>query len=424
MNLRKNRSNHHETAQLSQKEKFDSHIEKLLKKHHSPLASIRRVLNLSRKEIAVLMNDAVAIVLLIILPLSVVLLTAFVAPGSGSNSSGDSGNLMSDFGIKYSTPIIGFIDSDHSDGYFNDDLSAGFGEILQVLEDEGECYITDQYTRNECEEQLGEGQMNGYILIEEGFEYNISTHFVAVFSVVVDSYDNFIMQDVLRVIDTAVALFKEQYGFSGAIQNNFHLVNVPDKAPALTNMSPFFFPLLVMAPPVLITSQCLIGDRPKDRMILTPAKKGEVISAKFLGGVAVNSLLAVVMTVSSLAFGMDTAVPGIMLFIALELNVIISVAFGIFLSSISKTTLQGFQYAILIVIVQELLMLFIKNDLFLSFFPLYSMQEMYRVGVMKTGNILGLTNSIGIPFLFYWLFECTLFVILGYLFYKRTKGAV
>ena len=318
----------------------------------------QRISSLIKKEIVVLLNDRAAIILLLILPTSVIFLTNFMMGDDNVQANVGSGDdAMANMGFTFSVPNIGIIDLDNSEGYYGADLSHEFVLKLEELEDNKECVLLKGFTQNEYEQMLGEGTLNGYVVINNGFEYNLSTHFVAMFHIYVDSYDQFVMQDLFRVVDNALTLLKEEYNFSGAIAINQDYVNVPETAGGLRSVSAFFYPLLVMSLPILIQSQSLIGDLPKDRMVLTPTNKGEILLSKYIGGIIVNSSLSVVITFVSLGLGLKADAGWFTFLLLMVITVIMGISFGLLISAISKTSLQGFQYALIVIIMQEMLML-------------------------------------------------------------------
>ncbi len=385
----------------------------------------QRLMSLIKKEIVVLLNDKVAIILLLVLPTSVIFLTHFMNGEQNVNASVGSGDdAMASMGFSFSVPIIGIIDLDNSEGYYGVDLSQELAHNFEILEDDGECIIISNKSRNEYEQMLGEGTLNGYIVINNGFEYNLSTHFVAMFEIFVDSFDQFVMADVFKMADNAISMLKSDYNFTGAISIDQSYENVPETAGGLRSISAFFYPLLVMALPILIQSQALIGDLPKDRMILTPTNKGEVLLSKYLGGIIVNSSLAVVVTFVSLGLGLKADAGWFTFLLLMIITVIMAISFGLLISAISKTSLQGFQYALIVIIMQEMLMLFITDSNFLSLFPLFCVQELYRVGVLKGIPLISLTNAIGVPYLAILLIEIILLVGLSYIFYYKSRSVI
>ncbi|MHA1721043.1 MAG: hypothetical protein DRO88_10705 [Promethearchaeia archaeon] len=386
-------------------------------------AKLRRILMLTFKEIEILMNDKMAVVLLVIFPLTIVLLTNF-GGSAAINTGGDEANGDMPLELRFSIPIIGIIDADNSEGFGNADLSHEFVEIFKEFETNGECIIKEGYSRNELEEMLGNGEINAYVIVDDGFEYNLSIHMVGMFTVVINSYDSFVLQDVIGVIDDIVANFQDKFDFHGAINLKTSTVNFSEKGQYLKQVTPFFFPLIGFAMTLLIETQTFVSDIPKDRMILTPAKKGEIVLSKFFGGIAVNSVVAVILVFLPLALGMEIQNSILIFFLVFESAVIIATTIGLFFSSISNTTLAGFQYALVIIIVQEILMLFINNNIFLSIFPLYSIQEIYRLSVIQGIPLFSTTNLLGIPYMLIIWAESAISLIFTYIVYKKKRSVI
>ena len=132
---------------------------------------------LTFKEIEILLNDKMAVVLLVIFPITIVLLTNF--GGAAALNTCDEG-LNSDMPLelRFSTPIIGIIDADDSEGFGNADLSSEFLRVFHEFETKEECIIVEGYSRTELEYMIGSGEINGYVIIDNGFEYNVSIHMV------------------------------------------------------------------------------------------------------------------------------------------------------------------------------------------------------------------------------------------------------
>jgi hypothetical protein len=385
------------------------------------MASFRRIWSLTQKEVKVLWNDRLAMVLLFLFPVSMILLATY---GGTTSDTGPEGDVISMATSRFSVPKLGLLDLDNSEGFESEDLSQDFCGIFEEYETEGECILYRNYSRNQMEEMIGSGDINGYIVIEDGFEFNISTHFVAFFTVVFDAYDLFVLSDGIGLIDEIVDSFKEQYEFYGAIHIERQVVNLPEKAATLFSMCAYFYPILAFAMPVLIESQILINDIPKDRMILTPANKKEVLISKLLGGSFLCSSSAISMTFISLAVGLQTKVSMWTFLFIMESCVLVSIAIGLFISAISDTSLAGFQYSLLVFLVQEIVMVFVLNDLPLSFFPIFGTQELIERVILKGTPLLDVQNPLGIPYIYIIWAEWLIFTIGAYIAYNHKKGVI
>lgn len=387
------------------------------KKHRGLGPSFRRIFRLTLKEMRVLISDKLAMFLLVIFPITMLLLANY------GSYTGTGGEVISE-SARFGTPIIGIADFDNSEGLPDTDLSAELYAIFKEFETAGECLLHEGLTRNQYEQELGQGQINGYVILEDGFEFNISTHFVGMFTVVLDSYDIFITGDVVSLIDDIIEIFQDRFEIHGAIDIVIQEVNIPERAGTLVMMAPYFYPIMAYAMPILIVSQSLIGDIPKDRLLLTPTNKREIILAKLFGGAIICSSLPLIMTVMSVMFGLQIKVSIAMFFLVNEICTLVAVANGLFISSISDTTLAGFQYSLLTFIVQEVIMLFVTNVPLLSTFPLYTSQEILAKVVFKGDPLLSGKGLLQIPFFTMLLFECIISVILAYIVYKRKKTVI
>jgi hypothetical protein len=402
--------------------KFNSTPQKTIKDPSTLAASIRRILYLSKKELKVLWHDKLAMILLIAFAPSIIVLATF---GGTTGDTGPEGDVIGMATSRFSVPNIGLADFDDSEGFGGEDLSAEFCSIFEAYEDNGDCVLFRGYSRNEMEQMIGKGEINVYVIIEDGFEYNISTHFVTFFTVVMDNFDIFSLSDIISLIDEVVEIFKNRYEFNGAIDIQREVVNLPEKAATLFSMCAYFFPILAFAMPILIQSQILINDVPKDRMVLTPANKREILSSKLIAGSILCSISAIEIALFSILVGLEVKSGFFIFFLIMETCVLTSVAMGMFISSISETSLAGFQFSLLAFLVQEIMILFVSPDsILLSFFPIFSTQELIDRVVLKGENLMAVTNSIGIPFILVMAIEWLVSVVLAAIIFNRRKSVI
>ncbi|MBD3351925.1 MAG: hypothetical protein GF364_10610 [Candidatus Lokiarchaeota archaeon] len=381
-------------------------------------AKTRRIWSNTRKEVKILWNDRFAMVLLLLLPIAMVLTIQFAEAG------GPAGRLDSDSNSsRLQTPIIGIIDRDDSEGYDEYDLSAEFINIFEEYQDAEECIVISEVSQNELEEALGLGQIHAYIIIEDGFEYNLAINFVSYYTVVIDALNQLILQDVESLLDECSTVFSERFEFTGAIDQDIHLINVPEKAAKLFAIAPIFFPMIIFSMTVLVDSQLVIGDIPKDRMVLTPANKKEILIGKVLGSMIINSLQVTALWTLSIVFGLETRGNlGTLYFIMLSCAAA-GTAMGLFISTLAKTTLAAFQYFLLFFITQTVLMLFIENQAILALFPIYSSGQLIKNCTLQGMDLLSIGVN-NIPFIVIIWIEFFLFTILAYLVYKKQKNMI
>lgn len=378
-------------------------------------AQLHRILALTKKEIKILTNDKFAMVLLLLLPITLILTINFGA----ARTPGPMGQQST----RVQSPIIGIIDHDHSEGYDGYDLSAEFVRIYEEYNASGECILSIGDNASEYEMMIRDGLLHAYIVIDEGFEFNLSTHFVAYFRVIVDSLNQVVFQDVESLLDETVTIFADRFNFTGAIDQNIELVNVPSKALKLFQVSPVFFPIVIFSMTCLVNSQSIIGDIPKDRMVLTPARKIEVLLGKLFGSIVINSTMVFTIWGLSLGLGMQTRGDIGIYFFILWSCALVGTAIGLFISSIANSTLSAFQYFILFFISQTILILFITNKDILSYFPIWSTGQLMMQVILQGLPLLEPSNGY-LPYIIILHGEFLAFMVATYLIYYYRRSLI
>lgn len=377
-------------------------------------AILYRILMNTKKEITFLIHDKYAMILLLLLPVTLVLTVHFSTGGNGSEngSEGDYSRLQS--------PIIGILDRDKSVGYDGADLSEEMVNIYKNYQDKEEVELYSNLNETQLEEKLGLGEINAYIIINDGFEYNLSTKFVAYFQLVIDAYNQLILFDVESLVEECTEVFKEKFNFSGAISQDISYVNIPDQAARLFQISPFFYPMILFSMACLVNSQSIVGDVPKDRMVLTPASKGELLLGKLFGSIVVNSLMVFALFLLSLSLGMLIRGDLFIFLFIMWTCALVGNAMGLLISSISKSSLAAFQLFILSFITQAILILFIDQKIILVLFPIWTtMQLIMEVSMQGIGLF---ESGFGLPFITVLWLEFLIFTLISYIAYKIKRN--
>lgn len=376
---------------------------------------LSRILMNTKKELKFLIHDKLAIALLLLLPITFVL-TVHFADFGGSNSSSSSGENYS----RFQTPTIGIVDLDESQGFHKYDLSEEFVSIFESYEKQGEMILYTENSRKELEKKIGLGEIDAYIVVNDGFEFNLSTHFVGYFSLVVDSYNQLMLMDVQSLVEECSSVFSEKFNFTGAISHDIKYVNVPEEASRLFQLAPLFFPMILFSMACLVSSQSIVGDVPKDRMILTPLSKGELLLGKIFASLLINLLMVFAISSLSLLFGIKLRGDSIIFFFILWTCSVVGTAAGLLISALSKSSLSAFQLFILTFITQVILILFIESQFILSFFPIWTTMKLIRE-VSQQG--LGLFESGSfIPYLNFLWIEFFILIFLTYITYKKKES--
>lgn len=340
------------------------------KKSKALLRMIKRYWGLTLKELRILINDKIAMIIAFALPVTVILLLAIRGQALVEEYTGD----FEDRGSPPTDPpIIGVIDADDSD------LSHEFMALLADYEINGFCTLvypedtsSTQASKTELLELLGLNEIHLILVIPPLFEYNLTTHFPALLSVTLDTIDTVHIQSAQEVVDSLVNEFKQINGFTGVFNAEFLREGVPEEGELLFLASPLFFPLIMFSIGCLTSTQSIVSDIPKDRMVLTPTNKYEMLAAKTTALQMVMSALIIVTMALSMGFGLTIRGSVIGYFFMLFIIALAGVIWGLLVSAMAKVPLNAFQYFIFFFLFQMIILLFVESGFILRLIPIYN----------------------------------------------------
>jgi len=135
--------------------------------------------------------------------------------------------------------------------------------------------------------------------------------------------------------------------------------------------APFLVSIMIFACLNLITTQCIVGDKPLKRLLTTPTFRFEVI----IGKIVSYSILAILQIVLILlfmefVFGIQYRCLFIELFLMLLLFAVNSVVIGVFFSSISSSRLQSSQLFLFFFIMMLMITQIVRIPAIVNFLPL------------------------------------------------------
>lgn len=371
--------------------------------------SLKRYWGLVLKELKILVNDKIAMLIAYALPVTVIVLLATQGQSIVNQmQSTDRGSPPND------KPIIGVIDMDESS------LSQEFMALIQDYEDTGYCILafpedtsSFEASHNEMLERLGRNEIHAILIIPPLFELNLTTHFPAILTVVFDTIDTNHLQNSETIIDKMIQEFKIIKGFTGVFQASFHSVGVPDKGRLLFLASPIFFPLILFAIGSLTATQSIVSDVPKDRMVLTPTNKYEMLAAKTTALQIIMTVLIIITVTLSMAFGMTIRGSVFGYFWLLFFMALSGVVWGLLVSAMADVPLNAFQYFIFMFLFQFIILIFVSNGFILRLIPIYNGRNLLLNVTLRgeplAWNIQYLTDIIAEIIVLYlltqWLFN-------------------
>ena len=375
---------------------------------------VRRFFSLVEKELRVLIKDKIAMIITYLIPIIVVIILSMDSSAQLiSDDTSQMGGIM-----QSEIPIIGLIDLDDSDGFVDRDLSTELVQMFLSREELGQCEIFQTSNSSILEEMIGVGDLHAFIVVPPLFEFNLSIHLPVIITFVVDSIDTLQFQASQLLVDSIINEFKSepQNNFHGVFNVEEHNVNLYEENQIFYASISLLIPLLLFCIGCLISSQSIVSDIPKDRMVLTPTNKFEMMAAKVTANFLIQFGVVIILVGSCFIIPLQigsTWWEFILICAILSLN---SVLLGVALSAIAKTTLAAFQFFIFLVIFQFVGFFFIVDPTILSLLPIYNGNELIIQVVLRGGSFWSARE-----FLLNLIIETAIVYVLSFIFFKTQK---
>ncbi|MHA1653936.1 MAG: ABC transporter permease [Candidatus Thorarchaeota archaeon] len=310
----------------------------------------RRITNMIAKELRLIVKDRVALFLIFLLPAALIGMLWWVSNQSdlaiGQTNLGDSGgettvpleNATEEF---ESGIVLGIIDQDTTRTYNGVDLSENFTAYLNMTVDRLIVYNNT----DDALQSLYEGNIDGFVVIPDGFEANLTVNEPTYIEVHIDATDLVTQSTVMGVVQTATVLFRSSKMW---IRSEVFPSLMIEFAPDADFVESIFGGFIVVFSSYLgiamTSAQSIVGDAPLRRMLLTPTNRLEVVVAKSVAYVIIGffqSLLLISLWVIAFDLNLNTGFESLV--IIMSLTSLTGAATGILISAISSTRLQANQ---------------------------------------------------------------------------------
>ena len=308
----------------------------------------RRIRNMVAKELRLIVKDKVAILLIFLLPAALIGMLWYVTDtssmggmgmgggiGGGGTSGGDNGTAT-DSGI-----ILGIVDQDTTRTYDGEVLSENLTAYIEDFVGEVIIYnsTADAYR------DLYEKKIDGYIVIPDGFEANLTINEPTYIELHVDSTDFLGSATIQGVVQGATIVFRVSKLW---IRSEVFPGIVIEFTPQGGYLEAVFGGFIVIFSSYLgiamTSAQSIVGDTPLRRMLLTPTSRLEVVVSKVIAYVIIGFLQSLLLvTLWVLAFDLNLNTNFIALVIIMSLSALTGSATGILISSVAGTRLQANQ---------------------------------------------------------------------------------
>ncbi len=303
------------------------------------------------KELRLIVKDKVAIILIFMLPAALIGMLWYVTDsssmggmsmGGGLGGGGGGGTTTGDNETATQSDIIlGVIDLDTTRTYDGVDLSENLTGYLDEFVEELIIYnnTADAYR------DLYEKKIDGYVVIPDGFEANLTVNEPTYIELHVDSTDFLGSATIQGVVQGATILFRVSKLW---IRSEVFPGMVIEFTPQGGYLEAVFGGFIVIFSSYLgiamTSAQSIVGDTPLRRMLLTPTSRLEVVFSKVVAYVIIGFLQSLLLvTLWVLAFDLNLNTNFIALVIIMSLSALTGSSTGILISAVAGTRLQANQ---------------------------------------------------------------------------------
>ncbi len=306
----------------------------------------RRIRNMVAKEMRLIVKDKVALLLIFVLPVALIGMLAYVSDQTDLGST-EVENIDPGSGAALETNdtstgiILGVIDLDTTRTYDGPDLSENYTDALREVAGE----IIMYNSTDEAYLDLYNGLNDGYVVIPDGFEENLTLNEPTYVELHIDATDLFSGAAIQGTVQGATILFRVSKLW---IRSEVFPQLITEFAPPGGYIESVFGSFIIVFSSYLgiamTAAQSIVGDTPLRRMLLTPTNRLEVIVAKVLGYLIIGffqSLLLISLWV--IAFDLALNTDFLTLVIVMSLIALTGSTTGLLISALAGTRLQANQ---------------------------------------------------------------------------------
>ncbi|MHA1638112.1 MAG: ABC transporter permease [Candidatus Thorarchaeota archaeon] len=306
----------------------------------------QRITNMMAKELRLIVKDKVALFLIFLLPAALIGMLYWVTEESEMSMSMDASDLdidatnttADDMGFDMS---LGLVDLDTTRTYDGEDLSTNFTSYLDKAVSDLRFYETEEEAWLDLYNQI----IEGYVVIPDGFEANLTINEPTYIQVHVDATDLLGEASTQAPVQMAVISFRaSKMWIRSEVFPSMTIEFTPEGGYMETSFGGFIVVFSSYLGIAMTAAQSIVGDEPLRRMLLTPTNRLEVITAKVLAYVVIGffqSLLLITLWVLVFDLALNTGFET--LIIIMSLTALTGSATGILISAISSSRLQANQ---------------------------------------------------------------------------------
>ena len=314
-----------------------------------------RIYKLIYKELSLIKGDKKALFMAIALP--PLIISAFGLLGTISDTAAPINCAV----VSYDS--LGFYYSYNNLTYYNQSWSNTFISMLNNSEfprlELTKFYNVsiNPYSMHDARLDLARNRVDLIILLPTEFSEAIIFGFPAIIDCIPDGSNVENIQNSINSLFDAIVIFVN----TNNITPQFNVASEPVYGvPQNTNelmawASTISLPFLVIGSSLVLTILCVVNEKPINRLLITPAKKSEVLAAKYIANAGLMVIQCVLTVTFASIFGLYIAGSMIDLFLALFITGFYGMCMGMLISTISGTETQANQLFVAVFLVMILL---------------------------------------------------------------------
>ena len=337
------------------------------------LERVKRTLSLAQKEIESLLKDKQALFIIFLLPTLVIF-------AIGSSSSGGSAHAT-----------IGIVNLDTTGGANSPgpNLSQNFTATFATIPNTNIINFSNDIAAANL--SLFYGVIDGFIIIPDMFEQNLSSEElprIATIKLFLDDTNYAAAGVVIGKVELAIIKFK--YNLSIIRDEVLYIPTFLYSSDSnLYRAAPAVFCITILGSTMMTAAQSIVGDVPLRRVLLTPARKSEVLLAKLMAYLLIVFFqIQILLGISWGLYGLPIRCGYGDLLLLLFLTGFAGISLGLFISVISSSRLQASQYFLLGFILMFVLTWFGGLEFLRNVIPLYRAQNAFSTMAYKGFNIV------------------------------------
>ncbi len=285
----------------------------------------------------------------------------------------------------------------------------------------------EKYAMETARDDLRDSKIGIIIEIPVEFSEFLSTGLPGIIECIPDSSEIFYIQEKLNAVEDSIDLFVEDNNLDPQfVRMEYDEYSVPSDYNFRFNYSMIIlFSFMIFGISTVLTILVVVQEKPIPRLLLTPAKKHEILLSKYITYLIILALQVFLILSTALLNGLYVAGSLFDIFLALFILGLTGVSLGMFISTVSKTKTEANQlfFAAFIVIV-------LLSGIFV---PIESMPEYLQIvafilplshGKPMINGILSKGKSVFCFDFFALLILSIAFILLSFLVIKRKRYEV